>query len=138
MPQKHQNMVLYGMFSQPYSWYPVRARAQTRSRLLSLEIHFFTRISQIKHCPYKTIQPTYRPQGSNQTNHDKEKSQKPSLPAPGLMCTVHCQYITCPSKRSETDILHLLCQPWQSMLYTSPHLIVGFNKVCMDVIHCLD
>ena len=26
-PQKHPNMVPYGMFSQPYSLYPVQARA---------------------------------------------------------------------------------------------------------------
>ena len=32
-PQKHTNMVVYGMFSQPYSQYPVRARADVRSRL---------------------------------------------------------------------------------------------------------
>ena len=29
LPQKHPNVVLYGMFSQPYSYYPVRARAST-------------------------------------------------------------------------------------------------------------
>ena len=31
--QKRTNMVLYSMFSQPYSQYPVRARAYVRSRL---------------------------------------------------------------------------------------------------------
>ena len=32
-PQKSPNMVLYGMLSQPYIQYPVRARAYVRSRL---------------------------------------------------------------------------------------------------------
>ena len=33
MPQKPPDMVLYGMFSQPYSQYPVGARGYMRSRL---------------------------------------------------------------------------------------------------------
>ena len=32
-PQKEPNMVIYGVFSQPYSQYSVRARADVRSRL---------------------------------------------------------------------------------------------------------
>ena len=39
LPQKPPNIVLYqGKFSQPYSQYPVCARAQMRSRLPSLVI----------------------------------------------------------------------------------------------------
>ena len=38
MPQKHPNMVLYGIFSQPYIQYPVRARAYMRSRLFPCSI----------------------------------------------------------------------------------------------------
>ena len=34
-------MVLYGMFSQPYIQYPVRARVYMRSRLSLLILHIF-------------------------------------------------------------------------------------------------
>ena len=44
---KLPNMVLYGKFSQPYSQYPVWARANVRSRL-SLVLHYIRNIYFVK------------------------------------------------------------------------------------------
>ena len=53
-PQKHPNMVLFGMFSEPYIQYPVQAQAYVRSCLFPCSRHHSVLLIKI-HSPYYTM-----------------------------------------------------------------------------------
>ena len=54
-PQKHPKIVLYGMFSEPYSQYPVQARAYMRSGLSLVFSFHYRKIIQKQNKKYKYV-----------------------------------------------------------------------------------